>query len=134
MFAKELVLGSHDAVVRAVIDGRADVGATYAEQPPPNEPIRRAGFCDVAPGHPIRVLEWTQPIPNDVIAGHGLIAKAEHRVFGNAVLTLAERPDGRRLLFNAFHTERFMTTPKNALRPLNLLVSLARKHGLFNQL
>ena len=134
LFAKELFLGSHDAVVRAVLDGRADVGATYAEQPPPGQPIHRAGFCDVAPDHPMRVLEWTQPIPNDVIAGHGLMQKAEHRVFGNAVLTLAEREDGRKLLFNAFHTERFMTTPRNTLRPLHLLVSLARKNGLLNLL
>ena len=134
LFRKELFLRSHDEVVRAVLDGRADVGATYAEQPPPGQPILRAGFCDVAPDHPIRVLEWTQAIPNDLIAGHGLIPRAEHRVFGNAVLTLAEREDGRRLLFNAFHTERFMTTPNNALRPLLMLVALARKHGLLNQL
>jgi phosphonate transport system substrate-binding protein len=134
LFGEELFLGSHAEVVRAVVSGRAALGATYAEQPAAGEPVRRAGFLDVAPDHPMRVLEWTQPIPNDVIVGHGLIAKAEHRVFGNAVLTLAERVDGRRLLYNMFHTERFMTTPRNALRSLWTLVEVARARGLLAQM
>lgn len=134
LFGRELFVQSHAEVVRAVLDGRADVGATYAEQPDPGQPVRRAGFCDVAPEHPFRVLEWTQPIPNDVIVGHGLIAKTEHRVFGNAVLTIAQRESGRRLLQAAFHSEQFVSTPRNALKPLWTLVELARKHGLLAQL
>jgi phosphonate transport system substrate-binding protein len=134
LFGEELFLGSHAEVVRAVASGRAALGATYAEQPAPGEPIRRAGFLDVAPDREMRVLEWTQPIPNDVIVGHGLLAKVEHRVFGNAMLTLGERVDGRRLLYNAFQTERFMTTPRNALRPLWTLVELARARGLLAQM
>jgi phosphonate transport system substrate-binding protein len=134
LFGKELFVGSHAAVVRAVFEGIADVGATYAEQPEPGQPITRAGFRDVAPDHPVRVLEWTQAIPNDVIVGHGLLGRAEHRVFSNAILTLAERDDGRRLLHAAFHADRFTTMPRTALRPLWALVELARKNGLLAQL
>jgi phosphonate transport system substrate-binding protein len=133
MFAHELFLNSHAGVVRAVADGRADVGATYAE-PPTTGPVRRAGFLDTAPDHPMRILEWTRAIPHDVIAGHGLIPKPEHRIFSNAILTLAERDDGRALLQAAFHADRFTTTPRNALRPLWEHVRLARKHGLLPQL
>jgi phosphonate transport system substrate-binding protein len=128
-FGTELFLKSHAEVVRAVLDGRADLGATYAERPA-SGPIRRAGFLDAAPGREVRVLEWTRAIPHDVIAGHGLLPKSEHRLFSNAILTLAERDDGRRLLQAAFHADRFMTTPRNALRPLWEHVRLARKHGL----
>ena len=134
LFAKELFLGSHAAVVRAVFDGAAQVGATYAHQPEPGQPIRNAGFIDVAPTRPARVLVLTQPIPNDVIVGHGLIAKTEHRELSNAILTLAEREDGRRMLLAAFHSERFRTTPRNALKPLFQLVEDARQHGLLAQL
>jgi phosphonate transport system substrate-binding protein len=134
LFGEELFLGSHVDVVRAVFDGRAAVGATYGAPPPSGKPVTYAGFRDVAPELPARVLEWTQPIPNDVIAGHGLIAKAQHRVFGNAILTLAEREDGRRLLYNAFHSERFMTTPRNALKPLLTLLGQARENGLLARL
>jgi hypothetical protein len=55
-------------------------------------------------------------------------------VFSNAILTLAEREDGRRLLHAAFHANRFVTTPRNALRPLWEHVRLARKHGLLPHL
>ena len=85
-FGEELFLRSHAEVVRAVLDGRADVGATYAQRPAPGQPIQRAGFLDVAPERSIRVLEWTRPIPNDVIVGHGLLSFAEHRAFGDAML------------------------------------------------
>jgi phosphonate transport system substrate-binding protein len=133
-FGKEIFVRSHADVVRAVLDGRADVGATYGEQPEPGEAIRRAGFVDVAPNHPIRVIEWSGPIPNDVIAGHGLLSKPEHRIFSNAILTLAESDKGRRLLRKAFATEKFMTTPRNTLKPVQELVEKARRSGVLPHL
>lgn len=134
LFGEELFVRSHAEVVRAVLEGRADVGATYAQRPAAGQPVRRAGFLDVAPKRAVRVLEWTQAIPNDVIAGHGLVPRAAQRVFGNALLALGERLDGRRLLYEAFHAERFVTTPRDALKPLWPLVRLARTHGLLNLL
>ena len=133
-FRKELFLGSHTEVVRAVLDGSADVGATYGQLPNEGQPVTHAGFLDVAPDRHVRVLEWSAPIPNDVIVGHGLLSRPEHRIFSNAILTLAEREGGRRLLFNAFHTEQFMTTPRHALRPIHEVVSMARAHGLLARL
>ncbi|MBA3539650.1 MAG: PhnD/SsuA/transferrin family substrate-binding protein [Deltaproteobacteria bacterium] len=133
-FGRELFLHSHAEVVRAVFDGRASIGATYGERPEEGQPVRRAGFCDIAPDRVARVLEWTPAIPNDMIAGHGLMPTAEHRVFGNAILTLAERESGRQLLYSAFHADRFVTTPRDALRPLRDLVRHARASGLLNQL
>jgi phosphonate transport system substrate-binding protein len=133
-FGGELFEKSHAGVVRAVLEGRADAGATYAERPSDDAPITRAGFLAVAPESSIRILEWTATIPNDVIAAHGLLSRDDHRIFGNAILTLAERDDGRALLFNAFHAERFVSTPKNALKPLYDLVRLARAHGLLTHL
>jgi phosphonate transport system substrate-binding protein len=134
-FRKELFLRSHAEVVRAVLDGRADIGATYAQLPADGQPVSRAGFVDVAPDRHVRVLEWTREIPNDVIAGRGLLSKPEHRVFSNAILTLSERDDaGRRLLYNVFHAERFATPPRHVLAPVQELLALAREHGLKSQL
>lgn len=133
-FGDEVFAGSHASVVRAVRDGRADVGATYAERPLEGHPVRRAGFLTGAPGHPFRVLEWTAAIPNDVIAGHGLLSREEHRNFGNAILTVAEREDGKDLLRGAFDTDQFISTPRNTLNPLFDLVRLARAHGLLAHL
>jgi phosphonate transport system substrate-binding protein len=134
LFGSELFLRSHADVVRAVLDGRADVGATYAERPAFGEPIRRAGFRDVAPDREVRILAWTTPIPNDVLAGHGLVGWTEHRAFSSAILALTERDAGRKLLYGAFHAERFAPTRPETLRPLMDLVGLARANGLLPQL
>jgi len=134
LFGEEMFVKSHAEVVRAVFAGRAHAGATYAHRPPQGEPIKRAGFLDVMPDRQARVLEWTQAIPSDVIAGHGLIPRAQHRVFSNALLTLAHEDAGRRALFQVFHADRFAITPRDALRPLWQMVRLARQHGLLNQL
>lgn len=133
-FGEEMFLRSHSEVVRAVIEGRADIGATYGEMPEPGEAVKRAGFLDVAPAHPVRVIEWAGPIPNDMIVGHGLLTKPEHRVFSNAILTLAEKEKGKRLLRRAFATEKFMTTPRNTLKPMIELVEQARRNGVLPHL
>lgn len=134
LFGEELFVKSHAEVVRAVFSGRAHAGATYAHRPAQGEPVHRAGFADVMPEREARVLEWTQAIPSDVIAGHGLIPRAQHRVFSNALLTLAHDDDGRRALYQVFHADNFAITPRDALRPLWQMVRLARQHGLLNQL
>jgi ABC-type phosphate/phosphonate transport system substrate-binding protein len=134
LFGEELFLRSHHDVVHAVFDGRAHVGASYAYRPGPGEPLRRAAFLEFAADREARVLEWTQAIPSDVIVGHGLIPRAQHRLFAAAITKLAGQEAGRRLLYRAFATERFVPTPRDALRPLWGMVRLARKHGLLNQL
>ena len=134
MFGEELFAGSHADVARAVFDGRAHVGATYAHRPPAGQPVRRAGFVDVVPGREVRVLEWTNAIPSDVIAGHGLIPRAQQRVVANAILELAAHDEGQRALRAAFDTERFAVTPRGALRPLWQMIRLARENGLLSQL
>ncbi|HUS27243.1 MAG TPA: PhnD/SsuA/transferrin family substrate-binding protein [Kofleriaceae bacterium] len=134
LFRKELFLRSHAEVVRAVLDGKADVGATYAQRPVEGEPVTRAGWLHVAPTRSVRVLEYSQPIPNDMIVGHGLIEKAHHTDFVNAILTLSNLENGKRLLYRAFHAEQFKATPRNALRPLEMLLQTARSHGLFSHL
>jgi phosphonate transport system substrate-binding protein len=133
-FKEEHFLRSHTEVVRAVLDGSADVGATYGQIPEPGQPVTRAGFLDVAPHRHIRVIEWSRPIPNDMIVGHGLLSKPDHRIFSNAILTLAENDRGRRLLYAAFHADKFMTTPRLALKPIEEILEIARAHGLMQQM
>lgn len=133
-FRQELFLRSHAEVVNAVLDGRADVGATYAQRPEGGEPITRAGFLHVAPKREVRVLEWSRAIPNDMIVGHGLLSKPQHREFTNAIMTLAEQENGRRMLYRAFHAERFDLTSQQVLKPLEELIDAARAHGLYSHL
>jgi phosphonate transport system substrate-binding protein len=134
LFGSELFVGSHAEVVRAVFDGRADVGATYAEIPRDGEPVRHAGFVDVAPERRARILESTRAIPNDLIVAHPNIPTDEYRAFARAILRLGTNDDGRRLLHHAFHAEKFNSNLRGTLGSLWNLVELARSHGLLNQL
>jgi phosphonate transport system substrate-binding protein len=63
-FWEERFFGSHAAVVRAVIERKADVGATYLHHMPGRPGIWRAGFGD----EPVQVVTRVGPIPADVIA------------------------------------------------------------------
>jgi phosphate/phosphite/phosphonate ABC transporter binding protein len=62
-FGAETFLGTHDAVVKAVLDGHADVGATFAHFDDAGR-VRSAGWGKT----PVRVLKYAGPIPSDVLA------------------------------------------------------------------
>ncbi len=85
-FASDRFLGSHEAVVRAVIDGSADVGATFIyfdERPERRSPrILRAGWGDAS----VRVIAHAGPIPSDVVAASARLGAAEARVVQEALL------------------------------------------------
>lgn len=63
-FAEERFVGSHDAVVRAVLHGNADVGATYLHHDARAGGVWRAGWGDAA----AHIVARVGPIPADVIA------------------------------------------------------------------
>lgn len=63
-FGEEFFLGSHDAVVEAVLRGAADVGATYAHLGEDMKGVRSAGWGDAK----VKVLALAGPIPADVFA------------------------------------------------------------------
>jgi phosphonate transport system substrate-binding protein len=130
LFGDQLFLGSHSEVVRAVFDGFVDVGATYAQRPPEGAPVTSAGFLDVAPRRAARVLDWTPPIPNDVIVGHGELRAIDHARFAAAIVELGETDIGRALLGAAFHASRFTPTPPDALHTLRAQIRDARANGL----
>jgi phosphonate transport system substrate-binding protein len=62
-FAHEAFLGSHDAVVHAVLAGAVDVGATFAYLDA-KRAVTRAAWGNA----PVKVLALAGPIPADVVA------------------------------------------------------------------
>jgi phosphate/phosphite/phosphonate ABC transporter binding protein len=133
-FGEEQFLGSHGAVVRQVLDGRADIGATYAERPPVGEAIRSAAFVEIAPERAVRVLDWTGPIPNDMVVGHGLMPMELQQRFARALLRLGTFSVGRTLMHNVFRADKFVLANPRSLRALNQMVRQARAFGLLPHL
>jgi phosphonate transport system substrate-binding protein len=69
LFGSESFPGSHAAVVEAVLRGRADAGATFAEFEPATRAVVDAGWLTV-PGAPemVRILASAGAVPADAIA------------------------------------------------------------------
>jgi phosphate/phosphite/phosphonate ABC transporter binding protein len=73
----ERFTGSHGEVAQAVLDGSADVGASYVHLDPADDRPLRAAWGDAA----VRVLTHAGPIPADVIArSRRLDDKAQRRI------------------------------------------------------
>ena len=85
-FANERFLGSHEAVVRAVLDDTADVGATFIhldERPGRRNPrILRAGWGEAT----VRVIAQAGPIPSDVMAASARLGAAEAQLVQDALV------------------------------------------------
>jgi phosphonate transport system substrate-binding protein len=86
VFASDRFLGSHEAVVRAVLEDAADVGATFIhldERPGRREQrILRAGWGDAK----VRVIAHAGPIPSDVVAASARLGAGEVRLVQEALL------------------------------------------------
>ena len=67
-FGEELFLGDHPAVCKAVREGKADVGATFASEPGQGKDVVLNGCADAGPLTDFKVLASTGNVPNEVIA------------------------------------------------------------------
>lgn len=116
-FAEEHFFGSHEAAVRAVLEGSADVGATYLHHDATGQGIWRAGWGDAR----VHVVARVGPIPSDVIAGGLHVPAGELRAVQLA-LTDGGHPElvqaGARLM----EADKFLPAESAHLRPLEDLL------------
>jgi phosphate/phosphite/phosphonate ABC transporter binding protein len=91
--------GSHEEVAQAVLDGSADVGASYVHLDPDDDRPMRAAWGDAG----VRVLSYAGPIPADVIArSRRLDDKAQRRIEHALVSNQSPRlRDAARVLLGA---------------------------------
>jgi phosphonate transport system substrate-binding protein len=88
-FTEDRFLGSHEAVVKAVLDGDADAGATYvyfderalAAKPQRLVPLR-SGWGKAK----VRLLAHAGPIPSDVVAASARLAPADAKLVQGALI------------------------------------------------
>jgi len=119
----DLFLGSHDAVARAVLDGDADVGATYAYIDPksmnlggPISPLN-AGWGSAK----VRVIEHAGPIPSDAIAVSARVP-ASVRTLIQRTLVYGQHAGLRQAAGALFGAEGFVAPLPEHLRPLTTLL------------
>lgn len=128
LFAEETFRRTHEAVVRAVMAGESDVGATFASFPErqgePNHPGRgegagppsSAGWLEVGvKNDEVRIVSIAGPIPSDVIAMSSALPEDTAKAIAEALRHLGQPV---KLLLNADSFEQPDETHFDGLRKL----------------
>src|SRR5690606_36518737 len=109
IFMAQDFYGTHDAVCRAVLDGKADLGATLTDEPIDADKVRLTG-CAAALGEAaegLRIVITTDELPNDVlVARPGLPEDLEAKLVAS-LKALEETEEGRLRLKEAFLADGF---------------------------
>jgi phosphonate transport system substrate-binding protein len=103
-FKRELVLGSHEAVIRAVEVGTAAIGATFMDQ---NGKGSTPGWTIEVDAEEMRPLLLSDPIPADTICVRGDLDETLRSDLREALLGLHELDGGAEVIYGLFGAERF---------------------------
>ncbi|MFO0755324.1 MAG: phosphate/phosphite/phosphonate ABC transporter substrate-binding protein [Byssovorax sp.] len=117
-FSAESFLGSHEAVVQAVLNGAVDVGATFAHVDPVRHTVLSAGWGDRA----VQSICFAGPIPSDVVAASIRLPVPQIRAVQRALCALASDPSLRAAADKLFGAEGFIEARPEHLDPLNRIL------------
>ncbi len=111
LFAEESFFGSHAAVVRAVLEGVVDVGATYAGFGPRGELVRGA-FTELgARAEDLVVVEAFGSVPSDVIAVHAGVPEELATALADALEAASRDREMGEVVRTTFGATRFVRKP-----------------------
>lgn len=117
-FGENTFYGSHDAVTRAVLEGSADVGATYVQLDPRRSTPLRAGWGDAR----VRMLATAGPIPSDVIAAAVTMPVSTIRMLQRALVS-PPNEHLKRAAGALFSAEAFIEADSEHLEPLSAMLA-----------
>ena len=119
-FPRELFCSSHEAVVDAVLGGKADIGATHVGLEPVSGQLAAAPWLDMgAPPGAVRVLLLIGPIPGDMIVAGAQVPAGVRRRLTAALLSLHDDADSG--AHGVFQASRFEPVPDGHLALLRRL-------------
>ncbi len=105
---KIIYSGGHDATVLAVLNGKVDAGATFANFPDGKDAAWMQYLKDPAEQKLIQAIAYSEPIPADnLVINRNLdprIAKKIEEIF----LELSEAPEGRQMLRELYQIDGFV--------------------------
>lgn len=132
LFKSERFHGSHGAVARAVFEGEADVGATFAtfERGDPTKRVVRAGFLEVADVEQARIVLATPPIPSDLIVATGALSESLGERLIDCVEDLVHEPDALDALRYVLGADGLVRSDPHALKQLRQQIDDAEELGL----
>ena len=127
-FSRELFVHSHPAVVDAIVNGEADVGATYCHVDGKSRVVRGAWMDDDSRNvRPIEVLATFGPIPNDALVGSNELAATARTSITRWVLDPS--PRARELFAQLLGSGDFRIPSVDHYDPLKHMARAARARG-----
>lgn len=107
-FRGQRFYGTHEAVVRAVVEERVDFGATYVRMDRKGD-VQRGPWSTMGPKYEegVRVLATFGEIPSDVIAARSDLDAGVRERIVKAFVQMAKDPCGKQLILGVFGAEDF---------------------------
>lgn len=126
LFGAETFVHTHDAVIDAVLSGRADVGATFCTVDPRTQRVLQAGWTasDGTAQKPVEVVALAGPIPNDgVFAAASVPGELQQKLIE---VLLAPDAKLREALDAVLRAETFRAASTAHYEPLRRMIKHAK--------
>jgi phosphonate transport system substrate-binding protein len=104
-----LYSGGHDATVLAVLNGKVDAGATYANSPDGNDTAWMRYLKDPADVKRIRAIAFSEPIPADNLVVSGALDPQIVKRLEDIFIELSRDAKGKKMLRDLYQIDGFVT-------------------------
>lgn len=125
-FADEQFAGDHPAVCRAVREGKADVGATFGNEPAEGKEVEANGCADAPPVSDFHVIASTGNLPNEVIAARDFFPPTRVNDVIATFGRMSSSPEGKKVL-EAFRVDGWGVAVDGDFAPVLELLSVKKQ-------
>jgi len=107
-FKQILYSGGHDATVLAVLNGKVDAGATYANSPDGDDTAWMRYLKNPEDVDKIRAIAFSEPIPADNLVINGNLDEAIAKKVEEIFLQLSGDPKGKQMMRDLYQIDGFV--------------------------
>jgi phosphonate transport system substrate-binding protein len=107
-FKQILYSGGHDATVLAVLNGKVDAGATYANSPDSDDTAWMRYLKNPEDEKKIRAIAFSEPIPADNLVINGNLDEAIAKKVEEIFLQLSRDPKGKQMMRDLYQIDGFV--------------------------
>ena len=107
-FKQILYSGGHDATVLAVLNGKVDAGATYANSPDSQDTAWMRYLKNPEDIKKIRAIAFSEPIPADNLVINGNLDERIAKKVEETFLELSRDPKGQKMLRDLYQIDGFV--------------------------
>jgi phosphonate transport system substrate-binding protein len=107
-FKQILYSGGHDATVLAVLNGKVDAGATYANSPDSQDSAWSRYLKNPGDVKKIRAIAFSEPIPADNLVINGNLDERIAKKVEESFLALSRDPQGKQMMRELYQIDGFV--------------------------